>query len=84
MPYAGDSFAWFGGVAEVEHDARWLADGNLGHPAVRGNAIKVALVLGFTLVSLPVFATAGQVAWREGLALAVGGAFGGVAMIVGW
>jgi uncharacterized membrane protein YfcA len=49
----------------------------LGHPAVRGNAIKVALVLGFTLVSLPVFIAAGDVAWREGLALAVGGAIGG-------
>jgi uncharacterized membrane protein YfcA len=49
----------------------------LGHPAVRGNAIKVALVLGFTLVSLPVFVLAGDVAWREGLALAAGGAIGG-------
>jgi len=49
----------------------------LGHAAVRGNAIKVALVLGFTLVSLPVFIVAGDVAWREGLALAIGGAVGG-------
>lgn len=49
----------------------------LGYPAVRGNAIKVALVLGFTLVSLPLFAAAGQVYWREGLALAAGGALGG-------
>lgn len=49
----------------------------LGHPAVRGNAVKVGLVLGFTLVSLPMFAAAGQVLWLEGLALAVGGALGG-------
>jgi hypothetical protein len=49
----------------------------LGHPAVRGNAIKVAVVLGFTLVSLPVFVVAGDVAWREGIALATGGAIGG-------
>jgi uncharacterized membrane protein YfcA len=50
---------------------------HLGHPPVRANAIKVALVLGFTLVSLPLFALAGQVQWREGIALAVGGLVGG-------
>lgn len=49
----------------------------LGYPAVRANAVKVALVLGFSLVSLPMFALAGQVAWREGLALAAGGMVGG-------
>lgn len=49
----------------------------LGHSAVRGNAIKVALVLGFTLVSLPLFVNAGQVYWREGVALAIGGFIGG-------
>jgi uncharacterized membrane protein YfcA len=49
----------------------------LGHEPVRANAIKVALVLAFTLVSLPMFAAAGQVAWREAIALAVGAAFGG-------
>ncbi|HWB74519.1 MAG TPA: sulfite exporter TauE/SafE family protein [Nannocystaceae bacterium] len=49
----------------------------LGHPPVRANAIKVALVLGFTMVSLPLFALAGQVEWREGLALALGSLVGG-------
>jgi uncharacterized membrane protein YfcA len=49
----------------------------LGHAPVRANAIKVALVLGFTLVSLSMFASAGQVLWREGVALAIGGAIGG-------
>jgi uncharacterized protein len=49
----------------------------LGHPPVRANAIKVALVLGFTMVSLPLFALAGQVQWREGLALALGSLVGG-------
>ncbi len=49
----------------------------LGHDAVTANAIKLALTLGYTLVSLPMFALAGQVAWREGLALAVGGMVGG-------
>ena len=49
----------------------------LGHPAVQGNAIKLALILGYTLVSLPMFAFAGQVAWREGIVLAIGGWLGG-------
>jgi uncharacterized membrane protein YfcA len=50
---------------------------HLGHPAVPANALKLALTLGYTLVSLPMFALAGQVAWREGLVLAVGGMVGG-------
>lgn len=50
---------------------------HLGHPAVSANAIKLALALGYTLVSLPMFAFAGQVAWREGLVLAAGGMLGG-------
>jgi uncharacterized membrane protein YfcA len=50
---------------------------HLGHPAVQGNAIKLALTLGYTLVSLPMFALAGQVAWREGVVLAIGGMVGG-------
>jgi uncharacterized membrane protein YfcA len=49
----------------------------LGHPAVQANAVKLALTLGYTLVSLPMFAMAGQVAWREGLVLAAGGMVGG-------
>ncbi len=50
----------------------------LGHRAVEANAIKMMLVLAYTAVSLPMFALAGQVAWREGLALAGG------AMVGGW
>lgn len=49
-----------------------------GLSAVRANATKVALVLIYTAVSLPIFAAAGQVAWAEGAALAVG------AMVGGW
>jgi uncharacterized protein len=49
----------------------------LGHPPVRANAIKVALVLGFTLVALPLFAAAGQLVWREAVVLAVGSLVGG-------
>jgi uncharacterized membrane protein YfcA len=40
-------------------------------------AAKSALTLGYTLVTLPMFAVAGQVAWREGLVLAVGSTIGG-------
>ncbi len=50
---------------------------HLGHPAVQANAVKVALTLGFTLVSLPMFVLAGQVAWKEGLTLAAGSMVGG-------
>jgi uncharacterized membrane protein YfcA len=50
---------------------------HMGHPAVQANAIKLALTLGYTLVSLPMFALAGQVAWREGLVLAAGSMVGG-------
>lgn len=49
----------------------------LGHAPVRANAIKVALVLGFTLVAFPLFVLAGQVVWREALVLALGGMVGG-------
>lgn len=49
----------------------------LGHAPVRANAIKVALVLGFTLAALPLFAMAGQVVWREALVLATGAMLGG-------
>jgi len=49
----------------------------LGHGPVAANATKVLLTLAYTMVSLPMFAFAGQVAWREGAALAVGGVLGG-------
>lgn len=49
----------------------------LGHTAVQANAVKVVLVLAYTAVSLPMFAIAGQVAWREGTAMAAGAMFGG-------
>lgn len=39
---------------------------------IRGNALKVALVLGFTLPALALFAWSGKVDWAMGLALAVG------------
>jgi hypothetical protein len=50
---------------------------HLGYGAVRANAIKVVLVLVYTLVALPIFVLADQVAWREGGALAVGALLGG-------
>lgn len=44
---------------------------------VRGNAVKVATVLAFTVVSLAIFAWQGKVLWGVGLALALGNAVGG-------
>ncbi|MGB1700512.1 MAG: TSUP family transporter, partial [Nannocystaceae bacterium] len=49
----------------------------LGLPPVRANLVKVQMVVAYTVVALPVFATAGQVAWREGALLAAGTMLGG-------
>ncbi|MCA9706595.1 MAG: sulfite exporter TauE/SafE family protein [Myxococcales bacterium] len=49
----------------------------LGHSPVHANAAKVVLILAYTAISLPLFALAGQVAWREGLVLAAGSMAGG-------
>lgn len=49
----------------------------LGYPAVNANAAKVALILAYTVVVLPMFAFAGQVAWVEGIFLAGGMMAGG-------
>jgi uncharacterized membrane protein YfcA len=49
----------------------------LGHPAVRANAAKVVLILVYTLLAVPVFVLADQIAWNEGIALAVGSLAGG-------
>lgn len=49
---------------------------HLGYSPVRANSIKVVIVLGYTIVALPVFAFAGQVAWIHGAALAVGAMLG--------
>lgn len=56
-----------------------------GMDLVRGNAVKVLSVMLLTVLSLVVFAGAGQVDWPRGLALAVGnwgGAVVGVRMAV--
>ena len=49
-----------------------------GMDLVRGNAVKVLSVMLLTLLSLVVFAGAGQVDWPRGLALALGNWFGAV------
>jgi uncharacterized membrane protein YfcA len=69
----------YGGLLQVAVGFPLLAllTAHLGYGAVRANAIKVALVLVYTLVALPVFVLAGHVAWREGAALAVGSLVGG-------
>ena len=50
-----------------------------GFDLVRGNAIKVLMVLLFTTVSLAIFAWNGQVVWSVGLVLAGGTILGGLA-----
>ncbi len=49
----------------------------LGYDLVRANAVKVTIVLFFTLAALAVFVANGQVQWREGLVLAAGNMLGG-------
>jgi uncharacterized membrane protein YfcA len=49
---------------------------NAGYDAVRGNAVKVFIVLALTLVALIVFQANGQVQWGVGLLLAVGNMIG--------
>ncbi len=51
----------------------------LGLDLVRGNAVKVFLVLVQTSLSLAVFTWAGKVAWRPGLAMAFGCCLGSLA-----
>lgn len=47
-----------------------------GMDLIRGNAVKNLTVLALTIVSLAVFAGAGQVDWPRGIALAVGNGIG--------
>lgn len=49
----------------------------LGLSPVRANLVKVQIVVAYTIIALPVFAEAGQVAWREGGLLAAGTMLGG-------
>ena len=46
---------------------------------IRGNALKVTLILGFTPVALAVFAWTGKVDWAMGFALAAGNLLGALA-----
>lgn len=46
---------------------------------IHSNAVKLALVLLSVALTLPVFVSAGQVAWVEGTAIGVGSMVGGVA-----
>lgn len=48
-----------------------------GLDLVRGNALKVAVILCFTLLSLALFAAGGRVDWLWGIPLAVGNVVGG-------
>lgn len=48
----------------------------LGYDLVRANAVKVAVVLGLTVVALGIFVANARVAWREGIVLAIGSTAG--------
>ena len=48
----------------------------IGYDLVRANAVKVAIVLAFTVAALAIFVKNGQVAWGVGLILAVGNSSG--------
>jgi uncharacterized membrane protein YfcA len=50
-----------------------------GLDLVRGNAVKVTLILAFTVPALILFALGGKVEWGMGLALAAGNFLGGLA-----
>ncbi|MFQ5535864.1 MAG: sulfite exporter TauE/SafE family protein [Gemmatimonadota bacterium] len=50
-----------------------------GLDLVRGNALKVTLVLSFTPLALAIFAWSGKVDWAMGFALAAGNLLGGLA-----
>lgn len=50
-----------------------------GLDLIRGNAVKVVLVLAFTPIALAVFAWGGKVDWAMGTALAAGNLLGGLA-----
>ena len=51
----------------------------MGLDLVRGNALKVLIVLVFTPIALALFALSGKVDWGLGLALAAGNFIGGQA-----
>lgn len=54
-----------------------LLVGSAGCSLVQANAVKVRFVAAYSAVALTIFAVAGQVAWSEGVAIAVGGFIGG-------
>lgn len=49
-----------------------------GLDLVRGNAVKVSMILVLTLISIPMFAAGGMMEWVAGFTLAVGQYFGGI------
>lgn len=49
-----------------------LLSGQLGYDLIRANSVKVTLVLAYTLIALPVFVLADQVAWVPAIVLAIG------------
>jgi uncharacterized membrane protein YfcA len=70
----------YGGFVQAGAGFLILAVGTLaGLDLVRGNALKVLVVLVYTPVALAMFAAAGKVDWGMGVALAAGNLLGGLA-----
>lgn len=69
---------FYGGLVQAGVGLLLLAVlcGLLRFDLVRGNAIKLAGTLSFNVVSLVIFALAGQVEWRRGLLLSLGSIVG--------
>jgi uncharacterized membrane protein YfcA len=69
---------FYGGLLQAGVGLLLLAvfGGMLRYDLVRGNALKVCVVLAFNLVAVSIFLWSGLVRWEPGLALAAGNAVG--------
>jgi len=76
LAFVGVGF--YGGFIQAGVGFLILATTTLGGlDLVRGNAVKIPLVLAFTVLALGMFALSGKVDWTLGLVLAVGNFLGG-------
>jgi uncharacterized protein len=68
----------YGGLIQAGVGLLLLAvlSGMMRFDLIRGNAIKLMATLAFNLVSVVIFALAGQVEWRRGALMSVGSALG--------
>lgn len=79
LPLAFFAIGIYGGFVQAGVGFLILAATTLaGLDLVRGNALKVALILTFTPIALAIFAWGGKVDWGMGAALAAGNLTGGL------